>query len=409
MVAPFAMYPKGTVNGRMLSIASQLASRGHDVSIVIPPYDNLSHSGKNFEINGVKIYNIAINSTAIGYFLNSARLLKKTLNLKPDVVHIFKPKGYSGLAGMLLIAMRCIGLFGHISIVLDMDDWEGYGGFNDYYLARSIYPKTMLNFFDFQERWIPMHSDVITVASKTLEARLLKWGITPEKIFYVPNGPLSPARGNPLSLSRNSEDNNATLRKILGLDDNPVILWYTRFMDCNVRKVIDILKHVSMELKNAKVLVIGRGDFNEENDLEKLAIKEGIGDSIVFAGWVSPKELHKYISVGDVAIYPFDDTLLNRSKCPGKLVELMALGKAIVADRVGQMAEYIEHGESGLLADPEDVQQFAKNVAKVLGDECLIRKLGYNAKMRIHRSFGWKKLSAKVEEAYRLSITANIC
>jgi len=397
------MYPKGTVNGRMLSIARQLASRGHNISILIPPYDNLSHSGREYEINGVKIYNIEMNLTVIGYLLNSVKLLKKAVHLNPNVIHIFKPKGYSGLAGMLLIAMRRIRLFGHISIVLDMDDWEGYGGFNDYYLARSLYPKTMLNFFDFQERWIPMHSDVITVASKTLEARLLKWGISPEKIFYVPNGPLSPARGSPLNSPKDSEHDNARLRKMLGLDDSLVILWYTRFIDCNVRKVVDILKHVSVELKNVRLLVVGRGDFNEEKDLEKLAIKEGLDDSIVFAGWVSPKEIHKYISLGGVAIYPFDDTILNKSKCPGKLVELMAIGKAIVANRVGQIAEYIEHGRSGLLTDPKDTEEFAKNVVRVLKDERLRKKLGWNAKIRIYRDFGWDKLSIRVEKAYQIA------
>src|SRR5438105_4606679 len=41
-IAPFGLQPKGTVSARMLPLAHALAQRGHQVRIIIPPWDDLS-------------------------------------------------------------------------------------------------------------------------------------------------------------------------------------------------------------------------------------------------------------------------------------------------------------------------------------------------------------------------------
>jgi glycosyltransferase involved in cell wall biosynthesis len=46
------------------------------------------------------------------------------------------------------------------------------------------------------------------------------------------------------------------------------------------------------------------------------------------------------------------DTLINRARGLAKLLELMGAGLPIVASRVGQAAEYLEHGVSGWLVPP---------------------------------------------------------
>jgi len=403
MIAPFAMFPKATTSGRVLSLSKALVDRGHNVSIVIPPYDNPSHSGKEYEIDGVHICNVKMsNLPLIKYVLVSFRLVRKALSFKPNVIHVFKPKGYSGLAAMFLILMRRFKLLNGVSIVLDTDDWEGRGGFYDFYLENSIYPRVMLDFFDFQERWIPRHSDAVTVASKTLEKRILEWGIPPKRVFHVPNAPHHISR-----FSRDGKYDISSLEKKYGLESFPVILLYTRFQEYGVERIVDILRYVKKEMPDVKLFIVGRGNFGEEKKLEELAGKEGLFDSIIFAGWIQPEDLPRYLSVGDVVIYPFDDTPLNRAKCPSKLVELMAVGKAIVADRVGEIAEYIENGKSGLLVNPYDTMEFAEKVIKVLKDEKLRRKLGEGAQSRIWKNFTWDKLSTRVEKAYKISALQN--
>lgn len=393
MVAPFAIYPKGTVSVRILPIAKTLVKRGHEVAIVIPPYDNPSHSGKEYEVDGVKICNVVFKDLKlIKYVLTTFRIVGKIFGFKPNVVYIFKPKGYSGLVAMFLVMVKRLGFLKGSTLVLDMDDWEGYGGFNDYYLANSVYPKIMLDFFDFQERWIPKRVDAITVASKTLEERVWGWKVSPSRVFYVPNGVcLQKFDGN--------VEKVVSLKRKLGLDDVPVILLYTRFFEYRVEKVVEVFTRIRKEVRDVKLLVVGRGEFREEEKLKDLMEREKLGKSVVFAGWIQPEDLPKYLAVGDVAIYPFDDTPLNRAKCPGKLVELMVAGKPVVADKVGQISEYIEEGESGVLVDSDDVRAFASGVVKVLKDDALRRMLSKNARKRILDVFNWGRLTVKVEQA----------
>jgi glycosyltransferase involved in cell wall biosynthesis len=393
IISPFSVYPKGTFPIRILPIAKMLKKRGHDVCIVVPPYDNLSESGKEYTLEGVRIYNIKFRDfPIIKYFITLFSINRKILHLNPEVIYFFKPKGYSGLAAMFLAFLRRFGIFKNFVLLLDTDDWEGFGGFSDYFNKLSTYPKSMLTFFDFQERWIPLHVDAITVASRELEKKAVNEGIPVSKIFYVPNG--VPER----SFATNGSE-VAVLRQSLGLEDVSTILLYTRFFEYKVEAVVAILKQVTRELPNVKLLVIGKGEFGEEKTLKRLLEKEGLADFVVFGGWVQFENIPNYLALGDVAIYPFDDTPLNRAKCPGKLVELMSAGCAIVANKVGQIKEYIQDGESGLLVAPCDDASFALSVIKILKDDSLKNKLSVNAQNRIMNSFNWAKLTKNVELA----------
>jgi glycosyltransferase involved in cell wall biosynthesis len=102
-----------------------------------------------------------------------------------------------------------------------------------------------------------------------------------------------------------------------------------------------------------------------------------------------------------MAIFPTDDRLLNRTWCPAKLADLLAAGLAVVADAVGQNAEYITDGTSGLLVPPEDDAAFGKAVVSLLKDAELRARLGTGAVRRMEEHFAWSKLAEQVERAYR--------
>lgn len=399
-VGPFALYPKGTVTVRIVPLARALRENGHEVTILLPPYDKPEHSGRSFKVGGIDVYNVSIPTTClpIKYLYVAGALVKKVLELRPDIVHVFKPKGYSGLSGIFLVILNFLGLM-KLPLVLDSDDWEGYGGFADYYLGHGVYPKAMVDFFDFQERWLLRHADVVTVASRALESRAFNFrkGLDRDSVFYVPNGPSE--------LPKISEGKtSAEIRKSLGIEDKQVILLYTRFFEYDVEEVIEILARVVSEIANVRLLVVGKGEFHEEVKLLELAKEKGFIQHLIYVGWVRPEDIRGYIEASDVAIYPFRDSLLNRSKCPGKLVQLMSFGKAVVADGVGQISEYTEHGRSGMLVEPGDVEQFAKWVVKLLKNRELRERLGENAKRRIWDSFSWEQLANTVELAYELAL-----
>ena len=103
MIGPFAFTPKGTVSARAFFAARALVKRGHRVTILMPPYDNLADSGREWARDGVQLVNMVIRRvTPITPVTVALAMARRALALKPDVIHVFKPIGYSGLAGHFL-------------------------------------------------------------------------------------------------------------------------------------------------------------------------------------------------------------------------------------------------------------------------------------------------------------------
>ena len=145
---------------------------------------------------------------------------------------------------------------------------------------------------------------------------------------------------------------------------------------------------------------MGKGLFGEEQTLLRLAQEMGLTQAVHYAGWVEPQALGGPFAEADLALYPFDDTLINRTKCAVKLLDLMAWGLPVVADAVGENAQMIVHGESGWLVPPGDVEAMATAVIHLLRQAPLRRRLGEGARRRVMARYTWEHLVAYAEEAY---------
>ena len=141
-VGGFGFRPKGTIQGRAYPLATELVNQGHEVSIFVTPYDNPEESGREWVEEGVRIRGVKAGRTPLGYPALLIGLLRAIEGYQPDLVHIFKPKGFAGAAGSFLR------LKGFPGVVLDCDDWEGWGGFNDI----KSYPWVLKEYIDRQER-----------------------------------------------------------------------------------------------------------------------------------------------------------------------------------------------------------------------------------------------------------------
>ena len=60
-ICGFAWEPKGTVRARAFPLAEEMARRGHDVTLVIVPYDNRAYSAVEFVSNGVRVVNLDLD------------------------------------------------------------------------------------------------------------------------------------------------------------------------------------------------------------------------------------------------------------------------------------------------------------------------------------------------------------
>lgn len=375
MVGPFALSPKGTLSARALPLAVALQGRGHHVRVIYPPWDNPQEQGHRL-IDGVEMVGVRLSPL----LTLPLRLVTAALEFRPHVAHIFKPKGLSGLAG--LIASR------RMPLVVDMDDWEGRGGWND----RLPYPFWQKVLFAWQERYLPPRAAAITVASRHLATLSWSLGVKPQATFYLPNG---------ISRSRWEQFGSipkAGLRQQLNLPPGPLLLLYTRFAEFHPRRPLEVLARIRQINSQVKMLVVGTGLRGEEQTMRKEAAALGLSQAIVEAGWLAPDLLPPYLRAADVALLPMDDDLVNRTKCPAKLVDLMAAGLPIVADAVGEALEYLQG--TGVLVKPGDVEAMATEAVRLLASPDRARRLGSQARKRIQQRYLWEHLAGIAEQVY---------
>jgi glycosyltransferase involved in cell wall biosynthesis len=371
---------------RALPMARALAARGHQVDIILPSWDCPEDSGREWEEEGVGVHNITLppRFPLLFHLLVTWRLVRRALALQPDVIHCFKPKAYAGLSAAVIWFLQRLG-WTKVRLVVDSDDWEGWGGWNEI----GDYTWVQKRFFAWQERWGLTHCDALTVASRTLQTLAWSLGAASKRVFYVPNG------ANLQYLIPNPQSSTSNLQPPFS------VLLYTRFFEFQAERVIEVFERVAAEVPEVQFLIVGQGLSGEEEKLLHLASQRGLSDKMVYAGWVEPTELPGYLAAADMAIYPLDDNLLNRARCSAKLVDLMAAGLAIVAEDVGQSSEYIEHGRSGLLVEAGDTEAFARCVVRLLRDERLRGVLGNEARRRVCEEFAWERLVERIERAYQ--------
>jgi glycosyltransferase involved in cell wall biosynthesis len=389
MIGPFAWTPKGTVSARAFHIARALVKRGHEATVLLVPYDNPTEAGREFEREGVHVHALTVTRPSVLSLLcDPLCLARAALRLHPDVVHVFKPVGYSGLAGMWLAT------FSRVPLVVDTDDWEGAGGWSDV----NPYPRVWKRFFDFQERWLPRHAAAVTVVSRALQTQVWGFGVPPARVVYLPNGPDTLFRERKAAGEARREE----IRAQLGVGDAVLAIYVGHIPRGNDLDIaIEALPRVAAEVGDVRLVIVGEGDGRPA--LEERVHELGLGERVVFTGWVDHAEIPAYLAAADVAIHPYRDTLVNRAKCAGKVIEYMAMGKAVVTGRVGMNREYIVHGESGLLTKPGDVDDFATAMARVLADRALAAELGRNAEARIWTEFDWDVRVGEIERAYAIA------
>ena len=382
LIGPFGLRPKMSMARRALPLARALAARGHQVRVVLPPWDCPEDSGRAWQEDGVEVVNVRLPPMLplLGHLWLAARLLRSALGFRPEVIHCFKPKAYAGLVAAAVWSMQRLRLW-RGRLIVDADDWEGWGGWNE---IRST-SWAQRRFFAWQEQWGLRHCDGVTAASRWLERRVGAMRAERGTVWYAPNGVEQGARSTKQEARRKGQSK---------------VLLYTRFVEFEVRQVVDIWQRVVEAVPGAQLLVVGKGLRGEERVLARQAAAEGLAETIDITGWADSEELPHLLASADVAMMPVEDTILARAKCPVRLLDLMAGGVPVVAHAVGEYAELVEDGVSGLLVPPGEQGAFVAAVIRLLEDDGLREAMAKAGQRRVRAAFTWAHLVQRVERAY---------
>ena len=87
--------------------------------------------------------------------------------------------------------------------------------------------------------------------------------------------------------------------------------------------------------------------------------------------------------------------------CAVAFLEAMAMQKAIIATYSGGTPEEVEHGRSGLLSQPHDIEELAANIVMLLGDPEMRKQMGEYGRSRVISYLNPARMAEEVTEIYR--------
>ncbi len=146
-------------------------------------------------------------------------------------------------------------------------------------------------------------------------------------------------------------------------------------------ELVDAFGRVAARLPDARLVVVGRGEGIQA--LREHVSRSPAADRILLAGYRTGPELEAAYRTFDVKVLLAEG---NDGTCRA-LLEGMASGRPGVAWAFGAPAESIVHGQTGLLAPPDDVPALGDAIADVLSLPDRGRAMGLAARERMRALF----------------------
>jgi glycosyltransferase involved in cell wall biosynthesis len=161
----------------------------------------------------------------------------------------------------------------------------------------------------------------------------------------------------------------------------------------NVRRlgfIIRVLAAVRKELPDVKLYLVGSADDpRDEQELLDEAQRLGVRSGVALVGQLPQSEALRYVAEADVCVSPIVPTPILNAGSPTKLIEYMAMGKAVVANDHPEQRLVIEQSGAGYCV-PYQEEAFAAAVVALLFAPDLARAMGERGRVYAaeHRGYG---------------------
>jgi len=141
---------------------------------------------------------------------------------------------------------------------------------------------------------------------------------------------------------------------------------------------------VHRQIPDARLLVLGKGSQQKVIAfLGAEAVK-----SVIFKGHVSTGELYGYLQSSVVSVFPSYAEAFALAP-----LEAMACGTAVINSNRTSGPELVENESDGLLIDPDDVEQIAKAIIRLLSNVDFRETLAKNGNAKVKREFEIGKIA----------------
>ncbi len=189
----------------------------------------------------------------------------------------------------------------------------------------------------------------------------------------------------------NAIEHNEFPMKVTKKHDFPIVSYFGRLKKYkSVDHLFKAFALVSKEFPDAKLHILGRGDFRPT--LEQLAKELNIQDKTTFFGFVSEEDKKKLLSES----YCMVNTSLKEGWGITN-IEANACGTPVISSDVPGLRDSVSNGHSGLLYEYGNIEQLADIIKKVISDNTY-RELLSNGAVEWANKFSWDESAEKMLE-----------
>jgi glycosyltransferase involved in cell wall biosynthesis len=380
-------------------LSNVLRTKGHDViEFCMRHPKNVRSEFSNFFVSGLtheNWKNVSMGKKIRGYANGIYNLEAKSKirllveKTKPDVAHIHNI--FYQISPSVFDPLRRAG----IPIVQTLHDYQIVCGSNNLYCKGRIcedcfgkrYYNILLNrcyndrfsasFLAFSAKMIHMSVkmydrkiDMFISASQFLKDKVVSQGIEKSKVVVLPY-PIDFCDYEP------------------NYDCDDYVVFVGRFV--KHKGIMTLVR--AFETLGIKLLILGDGELQRE--IEDYIRIRGFRN-VELKGFLRGRELQEVVKRAKFVILPSEWYEVLGIVA----LEAFALGKPVVASRIGGIPELVTESV-GLLFEPGNVRDLVKKVATLYDNDDLIRSLGRNARKRAERFYNVKNHYQKIIGIYR--------
>jgi glycosyltransferase involved in cell wall biosynthesis len=217
---------------------------------------------------------------------------------------------------------------------------------------------------------------LIVVVSPHLQRRIESMGISTGKILVLPNGvdeQTLEIRAEGASIRQRYHGENSVIIGFAG--------WFVPWHRLDA--LVTQFSILAADDPALRLMLVGDGPLRQTIEAQAAAL--GIPDRLILPGPVPHSEMPDYLAAMEICVVPHS----NAYRSPIKLFEYMARGRAVVAPRTEPIALIVRHGENGLLFNPEDDNDLRTQLAALIADPDLRRRLGEQSRNDVRKRFTW--------------------
>ena len=378
---------------RILGFGSELARRGHDVTLLMT---SLKQKAKVVEESTAGVRIVMSPALLVGRLRTGwdpYEVLRRCRWLRGrrfDVIH-----GFESRPVVIYPALFATGR-NRAPLILDWCDWLGRGGLVEErvfgFFGELVLKPLLRRAETFFEERFRRRARATTVICEALARRAEGLGVPPESIHLIRNG----ADVDSIEVLHREEARDA-----LGLDPSiPLIGHLGHAFRRDMALMAQAFARVREQLPDSRLLLIG----NYRDDI----IRHMPDAAVLETGYARGVRLNQYLASCDVHWLPLSDTLANRGRWPMKLSDYMSSGRATVSTAVGDWSGLFRGDQPvGVLAAAAPAD-FAEKTLSLLADESSRRVYGSNARRVAESRFDWPSWTGKLESLYYQTIGSRL-